>query len=85
MVMFASKLLVFFSTFVFLLQFFQKAIFSPNETLIAEERLSYRLAEIRHSVNVKVLTLYGSMPVEDRNEVFAPLEPGFHHKVVGFA
>uniref|UniRef100_A0A915PKQ7 RNA helicase n=1 Tax=Setaria digitata TaxID=48799 RepID=A0A915PKQ7_9BILA len=55
---------------------------NPHETLIAEERLSKRLAERKHSVHVKILTLYGNMSVEDRAEVFAPLKPGYHHKVI---
>nr|CRZ22073.1 Bm6894, isoform b [Brugia malayi] len=58
--------------------------FLPNsyETLIAEERLSERLAELKHSVNVKIMTLHGKMPDEDRIEVFAPLQPEYHHKVI---
>uniref|UniRef100_A0A1I8EV87 Helicase n=1 Tax=Wuchereria bancrofti TaxID=6293 RepID=A0A1I8EV87_WUCBA len=55
---------------------------NPYETLIAEERLSERLAEIKHSVNVKIVTLYGKMPIEDQIEVFAPLQPEYHHKVI---
>ncbi|VDP13011.1 unnamed protein product, partial [Onchocerca flexuosa] len=56
----------------------------PHETLIAEECLTKRLAELKHNVQVKIMTLYGNMPVEDRVEVFAPLEPEYHHKVKKF-
>ncbi|KAM3727696.1 ATP-dependent RNA helicase DEAH12, chloroplastic [Dirofilaria immitis] len=55
---------------------------NPRETLIAEERLAKRLAELKHSVQVKIITLYGNMPLENRAEVFASLEPGYHHKVI---
>ncbi|CAG9537124.1 unnamed protein product [Cercopithifilaria johnstoni] len=55
---------------------------NPLETLIAEERLSKRLTELKHSVKVKIVTLYGNMPVEDRVEVFAPLKSPYHHKVI---
>ncbi|VDK68756.1 unnamed protein product [Litomosoides sigmodontis] len=55
---------------------------NPLETLIAEERLSKQLAELNHSVKVKIMTLYGDMPVEDQVEVFGPLESGYHHKVI---
>ncbi|OZC09281.1 hypothetical protein X798_03621 [Onchocerca flexuosa] len=55
---------------------------NPHETLIAEECLTKRLAELKHNVQVKIMTLYGNMPVEDRVEVFAPLEPEYHHKVI---
>ncbi|VDN19189.1 unnamed protein product [Gongylonema pulchrum] len=49
---------------------------------MAEERLRTRLEEINHSVKVKILCLYGQMHEDDRAEVFAPLEPGYHHKVI---
>ncbi|EJD76414.1 ATP-dependent RNA helicase DHX8 [Loa loa] len=55
---------------------------NPHETLIAEDRLSKRLTELKHSVKVKIVTLYGKMPVEDRIEIFAPLKSGYHHKVI---
>ncbi|VBB31249.1 unnamed protein product [Acanthocheilonema viteae] len=55
---------------------------NPLETLIAEERLSRRLTELNHSVKVKIMTLYGNMPVEDQIEVFAPLKSEYHHKVI---
>lgn len=58
-------------------------VFSPLETLIAVERLSKQLTELNHNVKVKIMTLYGDMPVEDRVEVFGPLESGYHHKVIG--
>uniref|UniRef100_A0A158Q7L9 Helicase C-terminal domain-containing protein n=1 Tax=Elaeophora elaphi TaxID=1147741 RepID=A0A158Q7L9_9BILA len=38
--------------------------------------------ELKHNVKVKIVTLYGYMPLEDRVEVFAPLESGYHHKVI---
>ncbi|VDN06937.1 unnamed protein product [Thelazia callipaeda] len=55
---------------------------TPFELLMAEERLYRELKERKHPVRVKILNLYGHMSTEDRAEVFARLEPEYHHMVI---